>query len=110
VQQVQVDVLGAQALKAAFAGQGNTLATGIVRVDLADQEHLVALPGNGLADHFLGTTVAIHLGGVDQDHAPVNTGLQGTYFLGALVAVLAHAPGALADDRNGHSGQIERSH
>ena len=51
---------------------GTPLRAGVVRIDLADQEHLVAPPGDRLADHLLGAALAVHLGGVDQRHAEVD--------------------------------------
>ena len=65
VQQVEVDALDAQALEAALAGGDRAGARGIVRIDLADDEGLVAPAGDRLADDLLGAAVAVHLGGVD---------------------------------------------
>jgi hypothetical protein len=70
-----------------------------VRVDLADQEDLVAAAGDGLADHFLGAALAIHLGGIDQRHAEVEPEPQRRHHVGVAAARLAHAPGAEPEDR-----------
>ncbi|CAI8795829.1 hypothetical protein EMIT0196P_20331 [Pseudomonas chlororaphis] len=110
VQQVQIDIVGPQAPQAAVAGLGNAFAAGVVRVHLADQEHPVALAGDGGANHFLRAALGIHLGGIDQTQAPFDTGLQCGNLGVALVALLAHAPGTLANHRDGHARQIECSH
>lgn len=81
-----------------------------MRVHLADQEHPVALAGDGGANHFLRAALGVHLGGVDQAHAPFDTGLQRGNLGVALVALLAHAPGTLANHRDGHARQLECSH
>ena len=72
VQQVQVDALQPQAVPAALAGIVHALPAGVVRVDLADDEDLVAHQragahrlGERLADDLFRATLAVHLGGVD---------------------------------------------
>ncbi len=45
--------------------------SGVAGQYLADQEHLVAAPADRFADDLLGTTVSIHLRGVDQRQAEV---------------------------------------
>ena len=47
------------------------LRAGVLRIDLADQEDLVAAALDRLADHFLGAAVAIHFGRVDQRQAEI---------------------------------------
>ncbi|VVO37462.1 hypothetical protein PS689_05506 [Pseudomonas fluorescens] len=69
VQQIKIDVIGIHPTKAGFAGFWNSCAAGVVWIDLADDEHLVALPGNGLPYDFLGAAVGIHFSGVDQGQA-----------------------------------------
>ena len=71
MQQIEVDAIGAEAPQAALAGGDGTPARGVVRVDLADDEDLVAAPGDGFAHHLLGAAFAVHLGGVDEAHAEV---------------------------------------
>jgi len=60
-----------------------------VRVDLADQEDLVAAPGDRLADDLLGAALAVHLGGVDQRHAAFDAAAQRGDGIGVAVATLA---------------------
>jgi len=99
VQQIEVDMIGAQPLQAARAGRRHAGARGVVRIHLADHEGPVALAGDRLRHHLLGAAVAVHLGGVDQRHAQVEAEAQrGGLVLGAALA-LTHPPGALADGR-----------
>ncbi|MNN98173.1 hypothetical protein D3C81_2175000 [compost metagenome] len=81
MQQIQIDVIGAQPAQAALASLGNALAAGVVRVHLADHEDVVALAGDGIADHFLGTAFGVHFGGVDQGHAQFDAQAQCRDFL-----------------------------
>ncbi|MCY1182167.1 hypothetical protein D9M73_227130 [compost metagenome] len=110
VQQVQVDAVAAQACEAALAGGRHAAPAGIVRVDLADQKHLVAAPGNGLANDFFRTAFGIHLGGVDQCQAQLDTLLQRRHFAAALARVFAHVPGTLADGWNVLAGKLHCTH
>jgi len=71
-----------------------------VRIDLADDKCLVTPPGNGLADEFFRTAVAVHLGGVDQRRAEVKPETQRGDLLGARGAAVADVPGALAEGGN----------
>ncbi len=73
VQQIKVDIVGVHPSQACFARGRDTAAAGIVRVDLADHEYLVALPGDGLPDDLFGSAVGVHLGGVDQGQALFDT-------------------------------------
>lgn len=110
MQQIQINVVRAQAPEAGFTRTGHALLAGVVRVDLAHQEHLVAPAADGFADDFLGAPLAIHLGGVDEGHALVDPQLQCRDFGATPVRVFAHAPGALADDRDGNARQINGAH
>jgi hypothetical protein len=47
-----------------------------VRQHLADQEHLVTATVDRLADQFFGGAARVHLGGVDQRHAEVESAPQ----------------------------------
>ena len=71
-----------------------------MRIDLADEKHLVAAPGYRLGDQLLGATLAIHFGGVDERGAKIEAQAQGRDFLGARGAALADVPGALAEGGN----------
>ncbi|MNR43010.1 hypothetical protein D3C85_1615890 [compost metagenome] len=110
MQQVQIDVFGLQAPQAARAGLGNALATGVVRVDLADQKDFVAQTSDGFCDHFLGATFSVHFRGVDQRHAQLYAQSEGRDFTRVRRGILAHTPSALADDRYIDAGQFKRAH
>jgi hypothetical protein len=69
--------------QAALAGRLHAAAVGIVGIDFADQEHLVAAAGDRLAHHFLGAALAVHLGGVDQRHAEVQAQAQRRHLVAA---------------------------
>ena len=71
-----------------------------MRIDLADQEDVVAPSRDRFADHRLGAAFAVHLGGVDQRDAEVEPELERRDLGVELRALLAHAPGALAE--HGH--------
>src|SRR5690606_4373199 len=64
VQQVEIERIYSQPAQAALAGRNGPCAGCVVRVDLADDVNLIAAPCDGLADHFLRSAFAIHLGGV----------------------------------------------
>ena len=71
MQQIQVEVVSAEPAQARLAGQHGAPAARMVREHLADQEHVVAAVGDGLAHQHLGRAVGVHLGGVDDGHAQV---------------------------------------
>src|SRR5882757_2048704 len=97
MQQIEVEPIGAEPPQAALAGARQALPPGVLGVGLADEEDLVAQPGNGLADELLGPPVAIHLGRVDQAHAGLDAGSQGGDLLRPETALLGHLPGALPE-------------
>ncbi|MCY1382946.1 hypothetical protein D9M69_710250 [compost metagenome] len=74
-----------------------------MRVDLADQEHLIAQAGDGFADDQLGTTLAVHFRRVDQPQPQFDALTQRGDFLAALAGILPHAPGTLANHRHLHT-------
>jgi hypothetical protein len=73
VQQVQVQPVRAEPPQAGLAGPGRALAARVVRQHLADQEDLLTPAGDGLTDQYFRVPVRVHLGGVDQVHAGVET-------------------------------------
>jgi hypothetical protein len=97
--EIEVEPVGAQTAQAALARGAHARARGVVRIDLADQVHVVAAAGDGFADHFLGAALAIHLGRVDQVHAEVEAEPQRGHLGRAGGRVFAHVPGALAEFR-----------
>ena len=71
-----------------------------MRIDLADDEQLVPLPGGGHGHHLLRATVGIHLGGVDQRHAQVDAQAQRVRLGLRRRALVAHVPRALPQAGN----------
>ena len=59
---------------------------------------LTALPFDRATHYFLCAAIAIHLGGVDQRHAEIDSQLQRRDFALALPCPLAHLPCPQADD------------
>ena len=112
VQQVEVEPVGAEPPQAALAGGDGALGRRIVRIDLADQEDLVAPAADRLADHLLGTALGVHLGRVDQASGRGRARAAGPRTSAARLArLLAHAPGALAEHRDLlAAGERQRAH
>lgn len=104
VQQVDVDPIGLEPLQAALAGLDRGTLAGVVRIDLADDEQLVAPAADRFGNRLLRTALAIHLRRVDQGHAEIDGELDGGDFLGAARAVFAHAPGADSEGRHARTG------
>jgi hypothetical protein len=104
VQQVEIDAIRTQPLQAAFAGQHCAAARGVLREHFAHQEYFVAPAADGFGDQFLRGAVTIHLGGIDQRHAEVETRAQRLDFVGAPLAVFPQFPRALA--QGGNAGTV----
>ena len=100
MQQIEVDPVGAQPPEAALAGSNDAAARSVVRIDLADDEEIIAQPFDGAGDHLLGTTAAIHLGGVDQRHAEFDPEAHRRRLFRDPAAILAHMPCPLAEGRH----------
>ncbi len=83
---------------------------GVVRVDLAHQKYLITQTGNGFADHAFGAALGVHFRRVDQSHAEFDALAQRRHFTLVRRAILAHAPGALADHWNLHACQFKGTH
>src|SRR5919201_1817039 len=64
----------------------------VLRVELRDDEDLLAMTCDRFADDALGPAVRIHLGGVDERHPELDPRAKGGHFLLATAAVLAHPP------------------
>ena len=74
---------------------GNDVApAGMVRVDLAHQKHFIAAPGDGFADDFLRTAVAVHFRGIDQFQPDRQPQLQCRDFARPRRCAFTHPPGA----------------
>jgi len=97
VKQVEIEGGHAEALQRRDAGRAQLSRRGVVGIELAHHEG-VAPAGDGLADDALGTTLAIHLGGIDHGHAEVEPGTQRVN-LGRARRVLSHVPCAHSQAR-----------
>ena len=104
VQQIDVEAVGLEPLEAALAGRDGAAPRGVVRIDLADQAYFVAPARDRLGDDLLGAAFAVHLGGVDQRDAEIEPELQRGDLGVERAALLAHAPGALAEHRHRAAG------
>ena len=82
-------MIGLEPAKAGLAGALDTSAPGVVGIDLAHQEHLMAKARQGFADQGFGSAVAIHFGGVDQAQAEFDAGAKRCDLLLAQAGVLA---------------------
>ncbi len=60
-----------------------------MRQDLADKKDLVTTIADCLAHEFLGSAIAVHLGGIDQRHAEVEPEAKGCNLIFATGRVLA---------------------
>ncbi len=100
MQQIEIEAIGLEPFQAALAGRQHALARGVVRIDLADKENLVAPAGQRLRQHLLGTALAIHLGGVNEPDAEVQGELYGGHLARTLRLALAHPPRADAQHRH----------
>ena len=108
MQQIEIDMAGAESLQAGFAGLDGAVAAGVGRQHLGDDEDLVAPALDGRAGDLLGTAIGVHLRGVDQRHAAIDAGLNCPDFVGGMGAVLAHVAKCRgrAPARNGHRGKL----
>ncbi len=103
MQQVEVQPIGPQAFQAGLARALQAPAPGVLRIDLADQEDLLADPGQRLAQQALGLAFAVHLSGVDQGHSQFDAQPEGGHLLAALALAFAHTPSSLAQGGDGSS-------
>ena len=110
MQQVQVDMLTTQAFQAALTGRLDPIQAGVVWIHLADQEHLVSAPGDGLPHHLLCAALAIHLGGVDQAQSQIQALTQRGDLTRAQAFVLAHTPSPQAYHRYLLTCQFNSAH
>ncbi len=107
MQKIKVEPVGAEALEARLAGLHRALAAGVLRQHLADEKDVVAPAGDRLADDDLGAAIAIHLGGVDEGDAEIETELQRGELGSGFALAFAHHPGAETQHR--HLAAIRQS-
>src|SRR5438445_13793062 len=92
MQEIAIEPIGVQPLQRALARGDGAAPRCVARQYFRHKENLVALPGDRVSDHQLG--IAIHLGGVDVDHAEIDaTAQRGDRGLAiAMVDVLGALP------------------
>ena len=100
VQKVKVNRVNAQALKTALACFWQFCPRSVMRIHLCNNEHAIALTFDCVGYNFLSAAFAVHLRGIDQRHAEVETELERGDLGGELAAPFAHAPCALAEHRH----------
>ena len=69
MQQVEIEIISAEAGKARFASARYAISRHVIWPHFGDQKNTVALTDNHVADQLLRAAAAIYLGGVDQSHA-----------------------------------------
>jgi len=103
---VTIEAVGVQPLERPFARGNRSIARGVVRQHLGDEENLIAPPGDRRADQFLGCARTVHLRGVDMGHAEIEALAQRGDRRRRIR--LLDIPGALADDGHIAPGRAER--
>ena len=103
MQQIQVEPVRCEALETALAGGDRAFRAGVVRIDLADEKNAIALSGDGFAHQLFSAAVTVHLGGVDNVHAKLDTQAQRCHFGIVVASALAHSPRAESKRRNANA-------
>src|ERR1700723_761584 len=94
-------MVGAEPAEARLASVGDAVSSDVVGLHLGDQEDVVALLGNHLAEELLGTTVSVITRRIEQRHAERNTCLYGLFFDSLRMPSLSEMPGTLTDRWDG---------
>ena len=115
VQQIKINMIGAETLKAAFAGPDHIVIMGMARQYFGNNENLRAFHIAGIAqrraDDVFSAAVGIHLGGIDQADAPVNGMADGGNFAVKPGCTFSHLPCAKTKVGHGFTArQFYRAH
>jgi hypothetical protein len=100
VQQVEVDVVGGEAAEASLACRDRPEPRGVGGQHLGDEKDLVSPSSDCISDEDLGVAVGVHLGGVDDRHAEVESEAQCRDLVPLSRRVLRHVPASLSEDRD----------
>ena len=74
MQQIQIEVIGAEAREACRTGAGNAVSRHLVGLDLRNEVDPLARACDHMAQELLGAAVAIIAGGIEQRHAERKAG------------------------------------
>ena len=111
VQEVEVEVVRVQPLQARHAGGERPVERRVLGEDLADEEDVVAAPGDRPADEPFAGAGAVHLGGVDEGHAQVEAGPQRSDLDVGRMAAVAEMPRTHAEDGDRlFRREVDRAH
>jgi hypothetical protein len=97
VQQVKIEMIGAETGQTRLASAYHAIARRVLRQHLGDQEYVVAPAGNHATNQLLRVAVAVYFGGVDQRHPERNAGAQRIFFFSCRMSSLAEMPRALTE-------------
>src|SRR5439155_9522651 len=100
VQEVKIDCFNTKTLETALACLGQLRSGCVVGIDFRDNKHAVALTFDCVGHNLFCAAFAVHLCGVDQSHAEINSQTQSRDFLCVSTFLFTHAPRALTQDRN----------
>jgi hypothetical protein len=73
--------------------------------NLAHEKNFVATPRDGFANQFLGGSITVHLGCVDQSHPEIEAEAQDLQFFLSAPRMIAQLPRTLAEHRNHFAGR-----
>src|SRR3954468_16648560 len=96
MQEIEVQIIGAEPLQTRGAGSERQVSSRVTRQHLTHEKYVLATLCDRLADELLGRAVAIHLRCIDEGHAEIETKTNRGDLVVALARALTHAPGAQA--------------
>src|SRR3954471_18787784 len=103
MQEIEVQIIGAEPLQTRGAGSERLLSSRMTRQHLTHEKNVLATLCDRLADELLGRAVAVHLRCIDDGHAEVETETNRGDLVVAPARALTHAPGAQTKRGHGHA-------
>jgi len=101
MQQIEIEMVGAETSEARRAGTGDAISRHFIGLHLGDQEYTVALTGNGVTDELLGAAISVISRRIDQRQAERSAGVHRFFFNSWRMPSLSQMPGALSERRDG---------
>ena len=101
MQQIEIQMFGAETSEARRAGTRDAIAGHLIALHLGDEEYAVALTGNDVTNEFLGAAVAVVSRRIDQRHAERDAGAQRLFLDSWRMPSLTEVPAALTERRDG---------